>query len=140
MEYINVQSLIAVDELAERLGDEDFRIFDTAVIFNKVDQGLVANSSIETYREAHIPGAAFADVLSDWSNLETPYRNILAIDALKKETGRDWYKRGERGNCLLVNHADVSHTSLAVPSIRRGRKTYGHQMEAFVPGEKRGWR
>ena len=48
MEYINVRSLIGVDELAERLGDERLRIFDTAVMFKKVDQGLVANSSIET--------------------------------------------------------------------------------------------
>ena len=64
MEYINVRSLISVDELAERLGDEHLRIFDTAVMFKKVDQGLVANSSIETYREAHIPGAAFAQMFS----------------------------------------------------------------------------
>ena len=50
MEYINVRSLISVDELTERLTDERLRIFDTAVMFKKVDQGLVANSSIETYR------------------------------------------------------------------------------------------
>ena len=87
MEYINLRSLISVDELAERLGDEHLRIFDTAVIFKKVDQGLVANSSIETYREAHIPGAAFADVLGDWSNPETPYRNVLAIEALQRKLG-----------------------------------------------------
>ena len=87
MEYINVRSLIGVDELAERLGDERLRIFDTAVMFKKVDQGLVANSSIETYREAHIPGAAFADVLGDWSNPETPYRNVLSIDALQRKLG-----------------------------------------------------
>ena len=36
MEYINVRSLIGVDELAERLGDERLRIFDTAVMFKKV--------------------------------------------------------------------------------------------------------
>ena len=83
MRYINVRSLISVDELAERLGDEHLRIFDTAVTFKKVDQGLVANSSIETYREAHIPGAAFADVLGDWSNPKTPYRNVLSMDALQ---------------------------------------------------------
>ena len=87
MRYINVRSLISVDELAERLGDEHLRIFDTAVMFKKVDQGLVANSSIETYREAHIPGAAFADVLGDWSNPETPYRNLLSIDALQRKLG-----------------------------------------------------
>ena len=50
MEYNNVRSLISVDELAERLEDEHLRIFDTAVMFKKVDHGLVANSSIETYR------------------------------------------------------------------------------------------
>ena len=54
MEYINARSLISVDELADRLGDEHLRIFDTAVMFKKVDHGLVANSSIETYRESHI--------------------------------------------------------------------------------------
>ena len=87
MEYINVRSLIGVDELTERLGDEHLRIFDTAVMFKKVDQGLVANSSIETYREAHIPGAAFADVLSDWSNPESSFRNVLTIEALQKKLG-----------------------------------------------------
>ena len=65
MVYLYVRSLISVDELAERLRDERLRIFDTAAMFKKVDQGLVANSSIETYREAHIPGAAFGDLLSD---------------------------------------------------------------------------
>ncbi len=56
-------------------------------MFKKMDQGLVANSSIETYREAHIPGAAFADVLGDWSNPETTYRNVLSIDALHRKLG-----------------------------------------------------
>ena len=83
-----MRSLITVNELAERLRDDHLRIFDAAVMFNKVDQGLVANSSIETYREAHIPGAAFADVLGDWSNPETPYRNVLAIDVLQRKLGQ----------------------------------------------------
>ena len=87
MEYINGQSLITVDELAKRLGEEHLRIFDTAVAFKKEDQGLVAKSSIDTYREAHIPGAAFADVLSDWSNPESSFRNVLTIEALQKKLG-----------------------------------------------------
>ena len=82
-----MRSLISVDELAKRLGDKHLRIFDTAVMFKKVDQGLVANSSIETYREAHIPGAAFADVLGNWSSPETPHRNVLSIDALQRKLG-----------------------------------------------------
>ena len=81
-----MRSLISVDELAERLGDEHLRIFDTAVTFVHVDHTQVA-TSIETYREAHIPGAAFADVLGDWSNPETPYRNVLSIDALQRKLG-----------------------------------------------------
>ena len=87
MQYINVRSLISVDELAERLRDEHLRILDTAVMFKKVDQGLVANSSIKTDREAHIPRVAFADVLSDSSDPEPPYRNVLSIDALQGKLG-----------------------------------------------------
>ena len=87
MEYINERSVISVDDLAERQGDEHLRIFDTAVMFKKVDQGLVANSSIETYREAHIPGVAFADVPHDWNNRETPYWNVLSTDASQRKLG-----------------------------------------------------
>ena len=87
MEYITVPSLISVDELAQRLGDEHLRIFDTVVMCKVMDQSLVANSSIERDREAHIPGVAFVDVLFGWSYPATPYRNVLSIGALQRKLG-----------------------------------------------------
>lgn len=58
-------SLIEVDQLAVRLGDESLRIVDTRWYLADVEQGR------REYRQCHIPGAIFLDVEDD---LSTPGR------------------------------------------------------------------
>jgi thiosulfate/3-mercaptopyruvate sulfurtransferase len=64
MDYANPQFLIEPEELAERLGAADLRIFDATVfLVPAASGGYRAESGLERYREGHVPGAAFMDLV-----------------------------------------------------------------------------
>jgi len=58
--------LIDAQTLAERLGDEDLVILDCTVVLHRPEGGgpYRAEAQWEAYRDAHIPGAIFADLVS----------------------------------------------------------------------------
>lgn len=60
--------LIEPDELVRRLDEPDLRIFDCAVYLKPAKTGYRAESGIEGYREQHIPGAAFMDLITAFSD------------------------------------------------------------------------
>lgn len=60
--------LIEADELKKRLGDPNLRIYDTAVFLTPAKTGYRADSGKPGYLEGHIPGAAFIDLIRDWSD------------------------------------------------------------------------
>lgn len=65
-------SLVSVDQLADRLGDERLRVVDTRWYLADVKQGR------REYDQAHIPGAVFLDVEEDLSRPGTgPGRHPL---------------------------------------------------------------
>ncbi len=60
--------LIEANELARRLDEPDLRIFDCAVHLKPAKTGYRAESGLEGYREQHIPGAAFMDLITAFSD------------------------------------------------------------------------
>jgi thiosulfate/3-mercaptopyruvate sulfurtransferase len=71
MNFANPQLLIEPRELAEALDRPDLRIFDAAVHLIPAATGYRAESGIEHYRNAHIPGAAFMDLIRAFSDTTT---------------------------------------------------------------------
>ena len=60
--------LIEPSELRQRLGEPGLRIFDTAVFLIPAKSGYRADSGLAGYLDGHIPGAAFIDLIRDWSD------------------------------------------------------------------------
>jgi len=62
--YADPQLLIEPVELADRIGASALRIFDATVFLKPAEKGYRAESGLESYREGHIPGAAFMDQIA----------------------------------------------------------------------------
>jgi thiosulfate/3-mercaptopyruvate sulfurtransferase len=75
--------LIDARSLASELGDLRLRIIDsTAFLRREVADGpYTVESGRESYEEAHIPGAVFADVAGDLSDPDSPFRLALPSPA-----------------------------------------------------------
>jgi len=75
--------LIDARSLASELGDPRLRIIDsTAFLRREVADGpYTVESGRESYEEAHIPGAVFADVAGDLSDPDSPFRLALPSPA-----------------------------------------------------------
>jgi len=75
--------LIDARSLASELGDLRLRIIDsTAFLRREVADGpYTVESGRESYEEAHIPGAVFADVAGDLSDPGSPFRLALPSPA-----------------------------------------------------------
>jgi len=65
--------LVSTDELAGWLDDPDLRLFDCTVhLVPNEKGGMAIESGAATYGQAHIPGAAFADLAGDLSDGSNP--------------------------------------------------------------------
>jgi len=75
--------LIDARSLASELGDLRLRIIDsTAFLRREVADGpYTVESGRESYEQAHIPGAVFADVAGDLSDPDSPFRLALPSPA-----------------------------------------------------------
>jgi thiosulfate/3-mercaptopyruvate sulfurtransferase len=61
-------ALMQPDELTLRLGDPSLRLFDTTVRMARTEDGRMAiESGASSYAERHIPGAAFLDLMGEFS-------------------------------------------------------------------------
>jgi len=60
--------LVSVDWLVERLDDSDLRVFDCSIDVVRTDGGADASfdatEAMDRWREAHVPGAPFADLVA----------------------------------------------------------------------------
>ena len=68
MPYVHPEFLTSTDDLADMLKDETVRIYDASVILRPNPPGYRAEPGIEAYRAAHIPGAAFLDLMGKLSD------------------------------------------------------------------------
>ncbi|MFU8817790.1 MAG: sulfurtransferase [Pseudomonadales bacterium] len=73
MNYPQSQFLTTPESLAGLISDDDhhdhaqLRILDATVFLIPAENGYRAESGLERYREAHIPGAAFMDLIREFS-------------------------------------------------------------------------
>jgi thiosulfate/3-mercaptopyruvate sulfurtransferase len=79
--------LIEPAELITRIQDPALRIFDCAVFLTPAKTGYRADSGHAGYRSGHIPGAAFIDLITAWSDTSSglgftlPSASVLASAA-----------------------------------------------------------
>ncbi len=71
MTYQHPEFLTEPETLAEELGRDDLRVLDATVFLEPAENGYRAASGIDRYREAHIPGAAFMDLIRRFSDTST---------------------------------------------------------------------
>ncbi len=73
-----MDSLVDVAWLQAHLEDPDLRILDCTVAFELSEAGKLSFiSGRPDYDNAHIPGSAFADILNDLSNTDSPHQFTL---------------------------------------------------------------
>jgi thiosulfate/3-mercaptopyruvate sulfurtransferase len=82
--------LVDVETLAAQLGHPALRIFDATVYLRRaVDGGpYTVESGLPWYQQAHLPGAAFADIPGELSDTRSPYPFALpSADAFAAAAG-----------------------------------------------------
>jgi thiosulfate/3-mercaptopyruvate sulfurtransferase len=71
--YRNPEALVTVEWLAEHLDDPSVRVVDARFAIRPTSgRTLEAVAERDAYREAHIPGAVFVDVMGDLSDADDP--------------------------------------------------------------------
>jgi thiosulfate/3-mercaptopyruvate sulfurtransferase len=71
MTYQNPELLVEAEQLEAMLSDPDLRVLDATVFLVPAKRGYRAESGLEKYREGHIPGAAFMDLIGAFSDTST---------------------------------------------------------------------
>jgi thiosulfate/3-mercaptopyruvate sulfurtransferase len=71
MEYQHPEYLIAPTELAARLQEPNLRVLDATVFLVPAKTGYRADSGKDKYNQGHIPGAAFMDLIGEFSDTTT---------------------------------------------------------------------
>jgi len=89
MEYVHSEYLIDVDALNQQLTAPNLRLFDAAVFLHpKSGGGYQADSGLDSYHTAHIPGAGFIDLVSAWADTRSPLNFTLPdAEALAQNIG-----------------------------------------------------
>ena len=76
--YANPDCLVETDWLADHLDDPDLRVLDCTVFLHPQPGGdMRAESGRAVYEKGHIPGAVFADLISDLSDPQSRLRFTL---------------------------------------------------------------
>ena len=103
MAFAHPEFLVSTDWLAERLADDDVRVFETTVFLHPRDSGgpRVASGRAE-YESGHIPGAGFLDLPSDFSDNDQPWRFMMpSAGAFAEAAGR--HGISESSNLVLYD-------------------------------------
>ena len=70
---MKIDSLVTTEWLSENLNRDELRVFDTTVeLKHKDGGGYLPKSGIDEWKNTHIPGAQFLDVIEELSDLEHP--------------------------------------------------------------------
>lgn len=76
--YAHPEYLVETDWLAAHLRDADLRLFDCSVDMTyAAGQGYTVKNGRDGYEAAHIPGAAFIDLLDEFADTAAPTRFML---------------------------------------------------------------
>ena len=89
MAFAHPEFLVSTHWLAERLADDDVRVFETTVFLHRGDGTVRAESGRSAYETGHIPGSGFLDLQADFSDNDQPYRFMMpSAAALAEAAGR----------------------------------------------------
>lgn len=85
---MNNPILIEPAQLLTQLGQPNLRIYDTAVFLQPAKTGYRAESGYDGYLKAHIPGAAFIDLIKAFSDTTSGLGfTLLSVQALVNAAG-----------------------------------------------------
>jgi len=76
-----MELLVTTDWLANELGAADLVVLDCTVFLRMGDSGYISDSGRPNFEEAHIPGAAFADLNEDLVDTASPNRYAIPTPA-----------------------------------------------------------
>lgn len=70
---MNLHPIVTTDWLDEHMEEEHVHIIDATVFMEEGEEGIKVKPGEEAYKEAHIPGAVFANLLTQFSDIDAPY-------------------------------------------------------------------
>ena len=127
-----MEAFVSTDWLAARLEDPALRILDATVHLHALPGGdMRAESGRGDYLAGHIPGAVFADLISDLSDPESEFRFTLP-DAAR--FGRAMGALGVSNDSAVVVYS--GGTPHWAPRLWWMLKAFGHDRAAVLDG---GW-
>ena len=90
--------LVSPEGLRDALGDERVRVFDTTVFLRRAVGGgpYTVESGRESYAQAHIPGAGFADIPGALSDPASPF--AFTLPAAKCSAAGTVNAKGDAGS------------------------------------------
>ena len=127
--------LVSTEWLAAHRDDPNVRVLDCTVTLHPLPGGdMRAESGLAAFEAAHIPGAGFADLISDLSDTSSPLRFTLPnADAFAAALG----KLGVGNDTRLVLYADVAHWATRLWWMLRH---YGFDNAAILDGGLHAWK
>jgi thiosulfate/3-mercaptopyruvate sulfurtransferase len=129
------QLLIEPEELAARVGESGLRVFDATVFLVPAATGYRAESGLARYREAHIPGAAFMDLVRTFSDTTSGLGFTLpAPDALARAMGEAGI--GNSHEVVVYSSGHLMWATRAFWLLRHA----GHERVRVLNGGLEGWK
>lgn len=135
MTFTHPEYLLSPAGLAAKSGNENLRIFDAAVhLVANPKGGYMAESGIGTYNEAHVPGAAFLDQITNLSDTNSPFGFTRLPDEQLIQAFAD---AGISADCDVVLYSS-GHTMWATRAWWLLHYC-GHKQVAILDGGLRAW-
>ncbi len=135
MTYQKPELLLEADQLETMLDDPNLRVLDATVFLVPGKNGYRAESGLEKYREGHIPGAAFMDLVRTFSDTTTGLGFSLPTpEALGEALGAAGI--GNEDPVVLYSTGHMMWATRAFWLLRYA----GHDRVAVLNGGFKAWR
>lgn len=135
MNYAHPEFVTEPETLAGWLNDDDLRVLDATVFLVPAKTGYRAESGLERYREAHVPGAAFMDLIRNFSDTSTGLGfSLPAPDALGQALGD--LGVGNDHRVVVYSSGHMMWATRAFWLLRYA----GHDRVSVLNGGLAGWR
>ncbi|MYD65817.1 MAG: sulfurtransferase [Chloroflexi bacterium] len=108
MAFAHPEFLVSTEWLAEHMGDEDVRVFESTVFLRRLDEGgFRVEPGRAEYESGHIPGAGFLDLQGDFSDNDHSLRFMMpSAEAFAEAAGR--HGISETSRLVLYDRAGSS--------------------------------
>ena len=130
MAFAHPEFLVATDWLAERLADDDVRLFEKTVFLHLRDGRRRIESGRREYEAGHIPGSGFLDLQADFSNNGQPWRFMMPRPA---------HLPRRRDRTASWSRQNWSSTTATTAWGRSGRRGCGGCSAQWAAGEWPCW-